>query len=82
MPKNDTAPWEPMIRRSVYLLMRFTVRKVMEGWMVWDTTTRTVAIVDDLAAIGLSEKTAQYFADMLNSQDELREHPPRKRSTD
>lgn len=46
--------------------------------MVWDTTTRTVAAVDDMPAIGLSEKTAQHFADMLNSQDELRENPPRK----
>jgi hypothetical protein len=58
--------------------MRFTVRKVTGGWMVWDTATRTVATVDDRPAIGLSEKTARCFADMLNSQDELSERPPRK----
>jgi len=58
--------------------MRFTVRKVTGGWMVWDTATRTVATVDDMPTIGLSEKAAQRFADMLNSQDELREHPQRK----
>jgi len=39
--------------------------------MVRDTATRAVAIVDDVPAIGLSEKTAQRFADMLNSQDGL-----------
>lgn len=69
---------EPITQRSVYSLMRFTVRKVAGGWMVWDTTTRTVATVDDRPAIGLSEKTARRIADMLNGQDELRERPPRK----
>jgi hypothetical protein len=58
--------------------MRFTVRKVKNGWMVWDTATRSVAVVDEMPAIRLSEKTAQRFADMLNSQDELRERPPKK----
>jgi len=46
--------------------------------MVWDTATRSVAVVDEMPAIRLSEKTAQRFADMLNSQDELREPPPKK----
>jgi hypothetical protein len=55
--------------------MRFTVRKVAQGWMVWDTESRSVAEVDDRPAIGLTEKTAQRFAEMLNSQDELRDHP-------
>jgi hypothetical protein len=37
--------------------------------MVWDTATRTVAVVDDAPAIRLSAETAKRFADMLNSQD-------------
>ena len=49
--------------------MRYTVRKVMKGWMVWDTVSRKVAVVDDAPAIGLSAETAKLFADMLNSQD-------------
>jgi hypothetical protein len=48
--------------------MRFTVRKVTKGWMVWDTATRKVAVVDDAPAIRLSAETAKRFADMLNSQ--------------
>ncbi len=43
--------------------------------MVWDTESRSVAEVDDRPAIGLNEETAQRFAEMLNSQDELRDHP-------
>lgn len=39
--------------------------------MVWDTSERTVAIVDDMPAIGLSAETAKRFAEMLNSQDEI-----------
>jgi hypothetical protein len=49
--------------------MRFTVRKVTKGWMVWDTATSTVAVVDDVPAIRISAETARRFADMLNSQD-------------
>jgi hypothetical protein len=51
--------------------MRFTVRKVAKNWMVWDTVTRAVALVDNLPAIGLTEPTAKQFADMLNSQNDL-----------
>lgn len=51
--------------------MRFTVRKVATKWMVWDTVARAVAVVDSLPAIGLTEQTAQQFADMLNSQNHL-----------
>jgi len=46
--------------------------------MVWDTATRSVAVVDDRPAMGLSEKAAQRFAEMLSSQDEIRELPPKK----
>lgn len=51
--------------------MRFTVRKITEKWLVWDTGARAVAIVDAAPAIGLSEQTAKQFADMLNSQNDL-----------
>jgi hypothetical protein len=49
--------------------MRYTVRKVKKGWMVWDTKSRIVAIVDDAPAIGISAEAAKLFAEMLNSQD-------------
>jgi len=50
--------------------MRYTVRKApKQRWMVWDTEGRTVAVVDDMPAIGISSETAKLFADMLNSQD-------------
>jgi hypothetical protein len=51
--------------------MRFTVRKASKHWMVWDTHARTVALIDERPAIGLSENAAKIVADMLNSQDEL-----------
>jgi len=69
---------EPPMEGSVRSMMRFTVRKVKNGWMVWDTATRSVAVADEMPAIRLSEKTAQRFADMLNSQDKLGERPPKK----
>jgi hypothetical protein len=50
--------------------MRYTVRRApKQRWMVWDTESRTVAVVDDMPAIGISAETAKLFADMLNSQD-------------
>jgi hypothetical protein len=49
--------------------MRFTVRKVAKGWMVWDTSSTKVAVVDEMPAIGISAETAGRFADMLNTQD-------------
>jgi hypothetical protein len=51
--------------------MRFTVRQASKKWTVWDTETRKVAVVDNAPAIGLSAETANRFADMLNSQNEL-----------
>lgn len=39
--------------------VRFTVRKVTKGWMVWDTSSMKVAIVDDMPVIGLSAETAK-----------------------
>ncbi len=51
--------------------MRFTVRKVTKGWMVWDTALLRVAVVDEMPAIRLSAETAKRFAEMLNSQHEL-----------
>ena len=54
--------------------MRYTVRKATKRWMVWDTVTRTVAVVDESPAIGLSAETANAFADMLNSQDDVIKH--------
>ena len=39
--------------------------------MVWDRGSRTVAVVDDVPAIGLSAETAKLFADMLDSQDSV-----------
>ena len=51
--------------------MRFTVRKVTKGWMVWDTMSMSVAMVDDMPAIGLSDESAKRFAEMLNSQDQV-----------
>lgn len=52
------------------MTLRFTVRKVKKGWMVWDTVDRKVAEVDDVPALGLSAETANRFAEMLNSQNE------------
>jgi hypothetical protein len=52
-------------------MTRFTIRKVANKWMVWDTVTRSVAAVDEAPAIGLAEETAKRFADMLNSQNDL-----------
>jgi hypothetical protein len=46
----------------------------MKGWMVWDTTSTKVAVVDDMPAIGLSAETAKRFADMLNTQDRFNRH--------
>lgn len=37
--------------------------------MVWDTTNRAVAVVDDMPAIGLSAETAKLFVEMLNSRE-------------
>lgn len=54
---------------NVFRRMRYTIRKVTKGWMVWDTSSMKVASVDDMPAIGLSAETAKRFADMLNSQD-------------
>jgi hypothetical protein len=51
--------------------MRFTVRKVTKGWMVWDTASMKVAVVDDLPAISLSAETAKRLAEMLNSQHDI-----------
>jgi hypothetical protein len=39
--------------------MRYSVRKVTKGWMVWDTKSRSVAVVDDVPAIGISAETAK-----------------------
>jgi hypothetical protein len=63
--------------------VRYTVRKVTKGWMVWDTKGRAVAVVDDAPAIGISAETAKLFADMLNSQENVAaegEPDPGKRS--
>jgi hypothetical protein len=54
------------------LLARFTVRKVTKSWMVWDTATQSIAVIDDRPAIGLSERGALRVADMLNSQAQAR----------
>jgi hypothetical protein len=51
--------------------MRFTVRKVTKGWMVWDTASMKVAVVDDLPAISLSAETAKRLAEKLNSQHDI-----------
>jgi hypothetical protein len=40
--------------------------------MVWGTASRTVAVVDERPAIGLSAESAKRFADILNSQDQLK----------
>jgi hypothetical protein len=58
--------------------MRFAVRKVHQGWMVWDTVKRSVATVDDIPAVGVTEEAAKRFADMLNSQDEITKKPPQR----
>ena len=39
--------------------------------MVWDTMSMSVAMVDDMPAIGLSDESAKRFAEMLNSQDQV-----------
>jgi hypothetical protein len=56
--------------------MRYSVRKVTKGWMVWDTKSRSVAVVDDVPAIGISAETAKLFADMLNCQDDVTAEEP------
>jgi hypothetical protein len=61
------------------LSMRFTVRKVTKGWMVWDTSSMKVAVVDDLPAIGVSAETAKRFSEMLNSQETLVSAKPKTR---
>ena len=68
---------------KAFLVVRYTVRKVTKGWMVWDTKGRAVAVVDDAPAIGISAETARLFADMLNSQENVAaegEPDPGKRS--
>jgi hypothetical protein len=62
--------------------MRFTVRKVTKGWMVWDTSSTMVAVVDEMPAIGLSAETAKRFADMLNTQDRFDRREPDLESGD
>jgi hypothetical protein len=57
------------------MAVRFTVRKVAKGWMVWDTFQSKVAEVDDRPALGLSAETANRFAEMLNSVDENERKP-------
>jgi hypothetical protein len=56
--------------------MRFTVQKLHQGWMVRDTAKRSVASVDDIPAVGVTEETAKRFADMLNSQHEVTKKTP------
>lgn len=49
--------------------MRFKVRRATKGWLVWDTKTNTVAVVDHYSAIELSAETANRFAHILNERD-------------
>ena len=50
-------------------MMRFAVKKATRGWIVWDTATKTVAVVDRYQAVGLSTETANRFAAMLNKRE-------------
>lgn len=50
--------------------MRFKVKKATKGWMVWDTKTSAVAVVDHYSTIDLSAETANRFANLLNERDE------------
>jgi hypothetical protein len=47
-------------------MARFKVKKATKRWMVWDTHTNTVALVDGLYAMDLSAETANRFAESLN----------------
>ena len=52
-----------------FCMMRFAVKKVTKGWMVWDTAAKTVAGVDRYQAVGLSAETANRFSAMLNKRE-------------
>ena len=47
--------------------MRFRVEKMAtKAWMVWDTATQTVAVIDGVLAAGLSHNEAVRIGDELN----------------
>ena len=52
---------------SVGSFMRFRVEKMAtKAWMVWDTATHTVAVIDGVLAAGLSHNEAVRISDELN----------------
>jgi hypothetical protein len=52
---------------SVSSFMRFRVEKMAtKAWMVWDTATQTVAVIDGVLAAGLSYDEAVRVGDELN----------------
>jgi hypothetical protein len=52
---------------SVRSFMRFRVEKMAtKAWMVWDTATQTVAVIDGVLAAGLSYNEAVRIGDELN----------------
>jgi hypothetical protein len=57
-----------------YTLMRFKVEKIAaRAWMIWDTATQTVAVIDGMLAAGLSYNEAMRLGEKLNKFDrELR----------
>jgi hypothetical protein len=52
---------------GVSSFMRFRVEKMAtKAWMVWDTATQTVAVIDGVLAAGLSYNEAVRIGDELN----------------
>jgi hypothetical protein len=64
---------------SVSSFIRFKVEKMStKAWMVWDTATQTVAVVDGVLAAGLSYNEAVRIDDELN---EVNRHLRRMKAT-
>jgi hypothetical protein len=49
--------------------MRYVVRKATKAWIIWDSATKTVAVVDGTPALDLSAETAVGFAEKLNKRE-------------
>jgi len=54
MPARDTLP------------MRYEIRKLPNGWAVWDTGANAPAIVEDCWQVSLPFEDADDLADLLN----------------
>jgi hypothetical protein len=61
---------EPARIGCVITCMRFKVEKIAaRAWMIWDTATQTVAVIDGMLAAGLSYNEAVRVGEKLNRFD-------------